>query len=312
MQIIPSEVKKIETILATPAIGDVLESAQFRRFFDRVPIAILVSEMRREEIIVYANPEFERVSGQAVTAIVGQQWDILSGRCTDGSILDIGMAIVGGGDCVGTFKIERADDEATTVTVFSNVIVNDDGTPTYRLAALVRSDIGPQELREEFDRKLLSKDLLLLEIQHRVKNNLQLLTAFMRIEAREARGRDLEPFNRLAGRIESMHLLYALLSDPGADGVIDLGVYLSEVASAVMRAYAVEGIRLDLKVDAYPVSVNVAMPTGLVVNELLTNALKHAFIGREGGVAQSLCIACPTGKVAVLLLLTMVLDFHRM
>src|ERR1700720_408224 len=50
-----------------------------------------------------------------------------------------------------------------------------------------------------------------------------------------------------------------------------------------MRSYAVEGIRLDLKVDAYPVSVNVAMPTGLVVNELLTNALKHAFVGRDGG-----------------------------
>jgi two-component sensor histidine kinase len=50
-----------------------------------------------------------------------------------------------------------------------------------------------------------------------------------------------------------------------------------------MRSHAVEGIRLDLKVDAYPVSINVAMPTGLVVNELLTNALKHAFVGREGG-----------------------------
>ena len=53
----------------------------------------------------------------------------------------------------------------------------------------------------------------------------------------------------------------------------------SQIASAVMRSHAVEGIRLDLKVDAYPVSVNVAMPTGLVVNELLTNALKHAFRG---------------------------------
>src|SRR6185295_10159126 len=66
-------------------------------------------------------------------------------------------------------------------------------------------------------------------------------------------------------------------------GEIDLGVYLSQIASAVMRSHAVEGIRLDLKVDAYPVSVNVAMPTGLVVNELLTNALKHAFQGRDGG-----------------------------
>ena len=41
--------------------------------------------------------------------------------------------------------------------------------------------------------------------------------------------------------------------------------------------------QLDLKIDAYPVSPNVAMPTGLVANELLTNALKHAFAGRDGG-----------------------------
>lgn len=50
-----------------------------------------------------------------------------------------------------------------------------------------------------------------------------------------------------------------------------------------MLAHASEGIRLDLKVDTWPVSINVAMPTGLVVNELLTNALKHAFTGRDGG-----------------------------
>jgi two-component sensor histidine kinase len=45
----------------------------------------------------------------------------------------------------------------------------------------------------------------------------------------------------------------------------------------------VEGIRLDLQVDTWPVTLDVAMPTGLVVNELLTNALKHAFEGRDGG-----------------------------
>ena len=64
---------------------------------------------------------------------------------------------------------------------------------------------------------------------------------------------------------------------------IDLGGYLSQIASAVMRSHAVEGIRLNLQVDTWPVSVNVAMPTGLVVNELLTNALKHAFKGKDGG-----------------------------
>jgi two-component sensor histidine kinase len=64
---------------------------------------------------------------------------------------------------------------------------------------------------------------------------------------------------------------------------VDLGVYLNQIASSVMVAHAVEGIHLDLQVDTWPVSINVAMPTGLVVNELLTNALKHAFTGRAGG-----------------------------
>jgi two-component sensor histidine kinase len=51
-----------------------------------------------------------------------------------------------------------------------------------------------------------------------------------------------------------------------------------------MQAHAVEGIRLDLKVDTWPVSINVAMPAGLVVNELLTNALKHAFTEAGGTI----------------------------
>jgi two-component sensor histidine kinase len=57
----------------------------------------------------------------------------------------------------------------------------------------------------------------------------------------------------------------------------------------------VEGIRLDLKVDTWPVSINVAMPTGLVVNELMTNALKHAFVGRNGGTITVSSLVNETG-----------------
>jgi two-component sensor histidine kinase len=128
------------------------------------------------------------------------------------------------------------------------------------------------------------KDLRLLEMQHRVKNNLQMITALVRVEARKARNPDeTGMFDRLAGRINSIQLVYKLLSETGQGEDIDLGVYLSDVASSIMHASAIEGIRLELKVDSYPVSVNVALPTGMVVNELMTNALKHAFVGRESG-----------------------------
>jgi len=94
---------------------------------------------------------------------------------------------------------------------------------------------------------------------------------------------DRKSLERLAGRVESLAILYRTLSDDEHKDEIDLGVYLTQIASAVMTAHATEGIRLDLKLDAYPVSINVAMRTGLVVNELLTNAFKHAFVGRAGG-----------------------------
>jgi two-component sensor histidine kinase len=85
-----------------------------------------------------------------------------------------------------------------------------------------------------------------------------------------------------------------LSADAPADS-IDLGIYLSQIASAVMKAHAVEGVRLDLKVDTWPVSINVAMPTGLVVNELLTNALKHAFSERSGGTITLRSLVDETG-----------------
>jgi two-component sensor histidine kinase len=57
-----------------------------------------------------------------------------------------------------------------------------------------------------------------------------------------------------------------------------------------MNSYAVDGIRLDLKVEYAPVSINIALPVGLVVNELLTNSFKYAFGGRGGGVITLECL----------------------
>ena len=56
-----------------------------------------------------------------------------------------------------------------------------------------------------------------------------------------------------------------------------------------------EGVRLELRVDTWPVSIDVAMPAGLVVNELMTNALKHAFVGRAGGTISLQCTNQPSG-----------------
>lgn len=278
---------RVEALLATPDLADALESEQFRHFLDQIPIAIVVAEIRGEERITYANPEFERLSGQSAAEIDGKPWAALRGRDEIGDAVEaeLGTAIVASSDRIGTFVIDHGDDRSVVVDAYSNVIQDENGRPAFRLAALVDVTGHDQAHREAMAQRLAEKDTQLREIQHRVKNNLQMITALIRIEARNTQNAVAEPFDRLAGRIEAIGLIHDLLSDNdnGKTDEVDLGVYLSAVASAAMKANAVEGIRFDLKVDTYPVSVNVAMPAGMVVNELLINAFKHAFVGREGG-----------------------------
>ncbi|MBW8859168.1 MAG: hypothetical protein JF570_05395 [Caulobacter sp.] len=275
----------MDHLLNTPDLAGVLESDQFRQFLDQVPIAIAVSELNPVERIVYANIEFERLSGQAAADLEGATWSALSGEAITEGGKALSGAIVDDQDYIGAFSFAH-DDGHQAVDAWSNVIQDDAGQPVFRMLALVGAAPRDTDL-SEFEQRIQDKDLLLRELQHRVANNLQMITALIRIEARNVPENATDDrFSRLAGRVEALGLLYRSLSDESQAETVDLGVYLSEIASAVMRAHAQEGIHLNLQVDTWMVSINVAMPAGLVVNELLTNALKHAFKGREGGTIQ--------------------------
>jgi len=271
-------------ILATPGLADALESDRFKQFLDHVPVAIAVAELQPLETITYCNLEFERLTGQSAADLQGQGWRALPGvAAARDDETHLGDAVLHDDEYIGTFTI-TCDDGGVDVDAWSNTIESDDGEPMFRLVALAKTGQGNRVAEEQDAQLLRDKDALLRELQHRVKNNLQMITALIRMEARnvsddETGGR----FDRLAGRINSLALLYDLLAGDGVDDGVDLGVYLSKIASSVMEAHAAEGVRLELSVDAWPCSINVAMPTGLVVNELMTNALKHAFAGRDKG-----------------------------
>jgi PAS domain S-box-containing protein len=276
----------VSGFLEATNVATALGSDRFKHMLDQAPIGIAVAELGGEERIVYANAEMERLTGISADEMIGNTWDILKDMTeADGAGLILSRAIVEDSDHIGAFSLRR-DGGSLRLDAWSNQIENDDGAPSCRLVALAARANYPHDDQNSLERTLAIKDLQLRELQHRVKNNLQMITSLIRFEARGAPDNVAgERFDRLAGRVGALALLYRLLSDGEDDGgqTVDLGIYLTEIATAVMRALATEGIRLDLKVDAWPVSLNVAMPTGLVVNELLTNSLKYAFEGRDGG-----------------------------
>lgn len=276
-------IEDVERLVESSSLSDALESEHFKKFLEHVPIAIAVSELLDPEVIIYANSEFERVSGLGAAELEQRYWDILSAEAVDDpKATSLVSAIVDKDSGTRVFRMHGSGHPAT-VELHSNVIENDDGVPKFRLVALI--DAAPSDPdAENLVARVLEIDTQLRELQHRVKNNLQMITALIRMETRNAHPSVHEGYSRLAGRVASLALLYDRLSVSQDAGDLDLGVYLSQIAAAVMATHAVNGITLDLRVDTYMVSVNVAMPTGLVVNELLTNSLKHAFHGREHGV----------------------------
>ena len=115
---------QVEELMATPDLAGALESEQFRRFLDQIPIAIIVAEMKSDERIIYANPEFEKLTGQSSAAIEGKPWSVLHGEGKNPD-LKLGEALKNESDYVGTFRVERAEGKSSLVDAYSNEIVDD-------------------------------------------------------------------------------------------------------------------------------------------------------------------------------------------
>ena len=132
----------------------------------------------------------------------------------------------------------------------------------------------------------IEKDILLSEVHHRVNNNLQVIASLLRMEA--AACPDDQVAIALRGsqfRVESMALVHAQLYRAVDWSAIDFAEYVRELASNLFRSYGVDQNRIALhtEVDQFPISVDKAIPAGLILNELISNALKHAFPDDRAG-----------------------------
>jgi PAS domain S-box-containing protein len=282
----------VEELLASPELARAVETDEFKQFLDHIPIAILVSRMRGKLArIVYCNRAYADMSGEDQTAVEGKDWSILDKfHDEDKPEHKLGAAIVSDDDFLGVFRKEADGAKMALVEAYVGAIQNEDGSENYRIAALVDISDRDRMQREQMRQQVRDKDMLLKELQHRVKNNLQLVIALIRLEARQVREGGNVDLESLARRVEALSLLYRALSDESAEGQIDLGHYLSEIASALMRSHGTDGIRIEINVESCPLSVNAAMPAGLVVNELITNAFKHAFADGRGGTITVRCL----------------------
>jgi len=143
-----------------------------------------------------------------------------------------------------------------------------------------------RQTEEQIKRSLQEKEVLLREIHHRVKNNLQVVSSLLNMQARNARDKNtIEILSEARDRIKTMSLIHSQLYEGSDLAAINMKEFVNRLLGQLLQSYPVGDTRVAhvVHVDDYPFPISVAVPVGLIINELLSNALKHAFDGRDEG-----------------------------
>jgi two-component sensor histidine kinase len=158
-----------------------------------------------------------------------------------------------------------------------------------------------RELKEADERLKISlgeKEVMLKEIHHRVKNNLQIISSLLNIQAMQIEDEKARVLVRESQhRIRSMALVHDKLYHTQSPTKIDFDEYLRELTAQFESSFRSHGLRCDVHGGGVFLNLNVAIPAGLIVNEMLSNALKHAFPGRTSGHVEVFTINGPDGKI---------------
>ena len=130
----------------------------------------------------------------------------------------------------------------------------------------------------------MEKEVLLKEIHHRVKNNMQVISSMLNLQSSHIPDKATrELFQDSQNRIRSMALIHERLYQQHDLARVDFADYLGQLAASLVRSYRTGAIELKTQLDSVPLDIDSAMPCGLIVNELISNALKHAFKTRKEG-----------------------------
>jgi two-component sensor histidine kinase len=149
-----------------------------------------------------------------------------------------------------------------------------------------RAEDALKGMNLKLQESLHEKESLLKEVHHRVKNNLQLISSMLSLQASRITDTAVaELFSESRNRVRSMALVHENLYRAGNFSRISMLTHIETLSASLVRAYGLNGGNIELKTDVEDVllDLDIAIPVGLIVNELTSNALKHAFPGGRGG-----------------------------
>ncbi|SEM71963.1 PAS domain-containing protein [Palleronia pelagia] len=248
----------------------------------RLPVSMVVTNPRLpDNPIVFVNRTFERETYYSRDYAIGRNCRFLQGPETDpADVARLRAAIAAGEDLSLELTNYRADGSAFRNHLMIAPVHDPDGEIEAFIGIQKQID-ADTPLTDPVD----AQDVMLRELQHRVKNHLSMIVGMIRMQARQEVSR--ETFEALSHRVQSLAMLYEELSPVGVGNgdtkSVPAGAYMSRVVNTLGALDGRPSIRMNVQCEEMTLPVDQAARLGLLVTEFLTNALEHAFPdGREG------------------------------
>ena len=238
----------------------------------------------REGKILDINSAAEKLTGIPVNQLIGQTY--FGFLVDDGTLRSAFARLLAEGSIENLVRIRRKDGFTTPLSVHATVIKSSGGIPDRIIVST--HDITRQKHDEEVIRASLDEKVLLLrEIHHRVKNNLQIIISLTNLQMRTLDDpRMKQVMAETRNRVRAMSIVHEKLYLSDNLSSIDLADYTRFLASQLFSFYGVDHnrVQFEANMEKIWVDINMAIPLGLILNELISNALKHAFPEDRRGI----------------------------
>lgn len=183
------------------------------------------------------------------------------------------------------YTAQRRDKTKFPIILHSNPIVHKGIPEGFRGIIIDISDLKNAE--EKIIASLKEKEVLLQEIHHRVKNNMQIISSLLSLQSNHTGSEEAtEVLKESRGRVKSMAMIHEKLYHSPNLSLLNMEEYLNNLVRDILRSYSSVSSNITANIDVEEIYLNIdtALPMGLIVNELVSNSIKHAFPDGNGNI----------------------------
>lgn len=247
----------------------------------RAQLPIIISDARRfDQPIVFANPAFLTLTGYEESEVVGRNCRFLQGPETSPEAVDQIRSAVAAGEAVTVEIVNYRKDGARFWNALHVSPVRDaDGEVAYFMGSqrdVTESHQAELELKDSVQAALEQKTALLNEIDHRVKNNLQLISSLLLLQSRRTDNEHTRAaLRRMLERVTAVATVHRRLFQGEAIDRFDFAEFVRDLVGDLTGAAGQADLKVQLDLEPVEVGASQAAPLALILSELVTNALRH-------------------------------------